>query len=102
MAIRPIDKNFDIQNGQLKEFSKKGRESIEKAGVTLIIHPHIHSKTICVDNKMLIEGSFNWLSATRLDNYAKNDSSILLEGDVSKYIDIAKKNLDLLKISEKN
>ena len=51
---------------------------------------------------MLIEGSFNWLSATRLDNYAKNDSSILLEGDVSKYIDIAKKNLDLLKISEKN
>ena len=49
---------FDIEKGRLREYSERGRDAIEKAGATLIIHPHIHSKTICVDQKILMEGSF--------------------------------------------
>ena len=87
------DEKFDIQDGQLKDNSKKGREIIQSSGATLIIHPKIHSKTICVDNKMFIVGSFNWLSAVRNEERAKKEDSVVLEGDVTKNIDDFKKNI---------
>ncbi len=87
------DKKFDIQNGQLKENSKKGREVIQSSGATLVIYPKIHSKTICVDDKIFIVGSFNWLSATREEERARKEDSVVLEGDVAKKIDDFKKNL---------
>ena len=87
------DKKFDIQNGQLKENSKKGREVIQSSGATLVIYPKIHSKTICVDDKIFIVGSFNWLSATREEERARKEDSVVLEGDVAKKIDDFKKNI---------
>lgn len=89
------DMTFDIEKGRLREYSKRGRDAIEKAGATLIIHPHIHSKTICVDQKILMEGSFNWLSASRDKDYANKESTILLEGEVSSYIEKVKTNLNI-------
>ena len=87
------DEKFDIQDGQLKDNSKKGREIIQSSGATLIIHPKIHSKTICVDDKIFIVGSFNWLSAVRNEERAKKEDSVVLEGDVTKNIDDFKKNI---------
>ena len=87
------DEKFDIQNGQLKENSKNGREVIQSSGATLVIYPKIHSKTICVDDKIFIVGSFNWLSAVRNEERANKEDSIVLEGDVAKNIDDFKKNI---------
>ncbi|WP_315163177.1 AAA domain-containing protein [Capnocytophaga leadbetteri] len=87
------DEKFDIQNGQLKENSKNGREVIQSSGATLLIYPKIHSKTICVDDKIFIVGSFNWLSAVRNEERANKEDSIVLEGDVAKNIDDFKKNI---------
>ena len=91
------DERFDMLNdGQLKDWAKNGREAIKNAGATLIIHPHIHSKTICVDNKLFIVSSFNWLSAARDDEKSNREDSIVLEGDISNYINSFKKNIGLL------
>ena len=87
------DEKFDIQNGQLKENSKNGREVLQSSGATLVIYPKIHSKTICVDDKIFIVGSFNWLSAVRNEERANKEDSIVLEGDVAKNIDDFKKNI---------
>ncbi len=87
------DEKFDRQNGQLKENSKDGREVIQSSGATLIIYPKIHSKTICVDDKIFIVGSFNWLSAVRNEERGNKEDSIVLEGDVAKNIDDFKKNI---------
>ena len=90
------DERFDMLNdGQLKDWAKNGREAIKNAGATLIIHPHIHSKTICVDNKLFVVSSFNWLSAVRDDEKSNQEDSIVLEGDISKNIDTFKKNIGL-------
>ncbi len=42
----------------------------------------IHNKTICVDNRRLIEGSFNWLSAQRSEDapYHRYERSLWYEG----------------------
>jgi hypothetical protein len=78
------DKTFDLdeQTRQLKPYSAKGRKALENAGADLIIENSIHNKTICVDDSILIEGSFNWLSATRDHNspYHKNNASVIIQG----------------------
>lgn len=90
------DERFDmLSNGQLKDWARSGREAIKSAGATLIIHPHIHSKTICVDNKLFVVSSFNWLSAARDEEKSNREDSIVLEGDVSKIINSFKKNIGL-------
>ncbi len=78
------DKTFDLdgQTRQLKPYSAKGRKALENAGADLIIENSIHNKTICVDDSILIEGSFNWLSATRDHNspYHKYNASVIIQG----------------------
>jgi hypothetical protein len=78
------DNNLDKKDGQLKKQSKLGREAISETKAELVIVNGIHNKTICIDNKILIEGSFNWLSATRdmSSPYHRNETSVIIQGEM--------------------
>lgn len=76
------DKELDIINGKLKPISEKGRQLLIDSGLDLIVYEGIHNKTICVDDNLLIEGSFNWLSASRDPNsgFSRKEISLVLQG----------------------
>ncbi|MCY1636390.1 AAA domain-containing protein [Marinifilum sp. D737] len=59
------DKHLDMYNGNLKPASKLGREKLIEAGAQVKILNGIHNKAIAMDDTILVEGSFNWLSAVR-------------------------------------
>lgn len=55
-------------------------QRIERAGAEVILIKRMHSKLLIIDNRILIQGSFNWLSASRNPHYANEESSILYQG----------------------
>ena len=62
---------------------KRAREAVELlqgVGVEVILLSRIHNKTLAVDDRLLIEGSFNWLSASRDENYAQHERSFSYHG----------------------
>ena len=60
---------------------------LKKAGANVYCVNRVHSKLIIIDNHVIIEGSFNWLSASRNPQYAREESSILYRGQrVSTFI----------------
>ncbi|MFA8436930.1 MAG: AAA domain-containing protein [Marinifilaceae bacterium] len=63
------DAYLDCPGNHLKKSSKDGREALQKAGAELILLKGIHNKAIAVDEEILVEGSFNWLSAVRDTNH---------------------------------
>jgi inosine/xanthosine triphosphate pyrophosphatase family protein len=77
------DKHLDIRNGKLKPNSEKGRSILENAGAKLVILKGIHNKAVAVDDSILIEGSFNWLSAVRDKSspYFRHEVSQIIQGD---------------------
>jgi len=80
------DSTLDLQNNQLKTLAQKGREIIMQSGAKLKLVNGIHSKTIIIDNDIIIDGSFNWFSALRDENskYFRNESSIVVKGEPAK------------------
>jgi phosphatidylserine/phosphatidylglycerophosphate/cardiolipin synthase-like enzyme len=52
-------------DGGFKPNARKAKESLEKIGTNLIFCNGIHSKTLCMDDELFVEGSFNWLGAIR-------------------------------------
>ncbi len=80
------DKFLDTFKGILKEESEKGRNALLKAGAKLEIKKGIHNKTIAIDDKFLIEGSFNWLSAIRDEAHPfyRYDASQIIQGEEAK------------------
>lgn len=77
------DSTLDIFNNQLKPTAQKGREIIKESGAKLKLVDGIHSKTIIIDNDIIIDGSFNWFSALRnqQSKYFRNESSIVVKGE---------------------
>lgn len=75
------DANLDQVNGKLKPHAEKGRQALIEAGVNIKILSGIHNKTIIIDRRVLIEGSFNWLSAVRDETspYYRMEASIVLK-----------------------
>ncbi len=69
----------------LKKNTQKGRQLLNEYGVVLRIINGIHNKAIIIDNTILVEGSFNWLSAARDKHsmYHRYESSIVLIGDLA-------------------
>lgn len=59
-----------------------GKRTLADSGAQMKTASPIHNKTICVDNKRLIEGSFNWLSAQRSEDapYRRYERSLWYEG----------------------
>lgn len=93
------DHDLDRHNGELKASSKKGRELLLQAGVELKILKGIHNKAIIMDNHVLIEGSFNWLSALRdkKNRYFRHEvSQIILEDEATKQIKQLLTELELI------
>ncbi|MCY4780371.1 hypothetical protein ORI89_11970 [Sphingobacterium sp. UT-1RO-CII-1] len=48
--------------------------------ILLLLANGVHNKTILIDDSVLIEGSFNWLSATRdkTSPYHRSEASIVI------------------------
>lgn len=91
------DSTLDINNNQLKPTAKKGREIIVQSGAQLKLVDGIHSKTIIIDNDIIIDGSFNWFSALRDEQskYFREESSIVVKGEQAKpFIEQAKAYLE--------
>jgi len=80
------DSMLDIRNGALKSYSAKDRNALKKCGVELKITKAIHNKTLIVDDNIIIEGSFNWLSTTRDESsdFFRHETSIFLKDDEAK------------------
>ncbi len=78
------DKNFDLDSrytdGRLKKWSEEGRKLLKSSGADLKVCNRIHNKTLCMDGSMLMEGSFNWLSASRNQALKRKESTMLYWG----------------------
>lgn len=63
-------------------FSYLGYLDRRYANFTFTVVPNLHAKTICVDDTLLCEGSFNWLSAVdeTFHDANNNEMSIGLKG----------------------
>lgn len=77
------DKFLDCSKDRVKENSKKGRQILLESGAELKIVKGIHNKAVAVDNMVLIEGSFNWLSAVRDESsqFHRHEVSQIIQGD---------------------
>lgn len=58
---------------------------LKEAGAEVVHKDRLHSKVLYIDNKMIIESSFNWLSAVRDESseYQRYESSLLYRGDLA-------------------
>ena len=75
------DAHLDAAAGQLRAHAQAGRQELLRAGVQLKIVEQIHNKTICVDGHAMLEGSFNWLAASRSEAYARHEVSWLFRDE---------------------
>lgn len=58
--------------------------ALRGSGADVHICHNIHSKVLCVDNDVFVEGSFNWLSAERtLEEFARYETSIIYTGPMA-------------------
>jgi hypothetical protein len=80
------DGYLDTTHGGLKEHSKRGRATLKKSGANLIVKNGIHNKALAIDDDVLIEGSFNWLSAARDANskYHRHEVSVVVQTEQTK------------------
>jgi energy-coupling factor transporter ATP-binding protein EcfA2 len=68
-------------HGVERPAAARGKELLQAAGATVRIARNIHNKTLCVDDWLISEGSFNWLSAQRRDRgaYRRYERSLVYE-----------------------
>lgn len=75
-----IDNHFN--KGLDLPAAKKAYDRLKKAGAEINICHNIHSKILCKDEDVFIEGSFNWLSSEReLNKYMQYETSSIHMGD---------------------
>jgi phosphatidylserine/phosphatidylglycerophosphate/cardiolipin synthase-like enzyme len=77
------DAFLDKSGLSLKESAKRGRQALEAVGAQLFVINGIHNKTLCRDNNLLVEGSFNWLSASRDPSHIhqRHETSFCYQGE---------------------
>lgn len=82
------DENLDFsqEEKQLRKPASDGRAMIVRAGADLFVADRIHLKSLAVDDYEIIDGSFNWLSAVRLQGSRnqKHEVSVRCVGDYAK------------------
>jgi hypothetical protein len=68
-------------HGVERSAATRGKALLRAAGATVRIARNIHNKTLCVDDWLISEGSFNWLSAQRRDRgaYRRYERSLVYE-----------------------
>jgi hypothetical protein len=80
---------FDLQlnrdGASVRDSARKGIALLKAAGAEVRNVTRLHSKTLAVDDKWIVEGSFNWLSALRDSNspYARQERSLRYEGPLA-------------------
>jgi phosphatidylserine/phosphatidylglycerophosphate/cardiolipin synthase-like enzyme len=58
--------------------------ALKNCGANIHVCHNIHSKLICLDDDVFIEGSFNWLSSERdLDEYTRYETSMVYTGKLA-------------------
>lgn len=81
----------------------KAKEILEKPGIYLSLTKRVHSKALWVDSSVLIEGSFNWLSAVRQPNsqWCRFETSLVYRGaEVNAMITKLKEDLEKRKVHQ--
>lgn len=61
--------------------AKQAATVLRENGAKVIVCHNIHSKIVCIDEDIFVEGSFNWLSAERkLEKYRRYETSTIYMG----------------------
>lgn len=61
------------------------RTALAKAGAVVMVTTKVHAKTLAADDTLLVEGSFNWLSANRNSAYSRKETSLALRGEAVRH-----------------
>jgi hypothetical protein len=70
-----------LNSDHIEEFNNV-KTMLERAGAIVILVNQMHSKIITVDDKVIIIGSFNWLSAVRVESsYKREETSLIYKGE---------------------
>lgn len=67
------------EHGLWRDDTLKARRALVEHHARLCILKDIHNKTLVADDCLLVEGSFNWLSATRDKERARHECSIRVQ-----------------------
>ena len=87
----------DKQTGVLRKEAVAGRKALTENGIKLILLKGIHNKSLAIDDSVLVEGSFNWLSASRNGIYSRHECSVkLISPEATKHISNLRKELDAI------
>lgn len=96
------DEALNYYQNKLKANYSKAKEILNKPGINLFLTKRVHSKAMWVDSSLLIEGSFNWLSAVRQPNsrWCRYETSLVYRGaEVIPMINKLKEDLEKRKVS---
>ena len=68
-----------VQRRATEAKTTEARTCLEEAGAEVLALDRIHNKSLAVDDRWIVEGSFNWLSATRdpTSRYQRAEASLL-------------------------
>jgi len=82
-AARGVKIYFICSPDQIKAkgFDHFIQEKVNHPNVQLISREEIHAKTVMIDRSTLLEGSFNWLSASK--NTGKHEVTLLCRGNTA-------------------
>jgi phosphatidylserine/phosphatidylglycerophosphate/cardiolipin synthase-like enzyme len=80
-----FDPELNREEAVFRESARQGIALLKAAGAEVGDVMRIHSKTLAVDDKWIVEGSFNWLSAKRNSNscYARQERSLRYDGPLT-------------------
>ncbi len=95
--------NQDEKTKEFRSIAWEGCELVKAAGAKLTFVKGIHNKTLAIDDRVLVEGSFNWLSAVRdvKKKGQKHEVSFRYTGPIAKRaIETTKEILDYLSVRE--
>lgn len=97
------DEALNFFRNELKVNYVKAKQILQDHGVHLYLTKRVHSKALWVDSDVLIEGSFNWLSAVRVPSsrWCRFETSLVYRGpEVVKMIGKIREDLEKRKVEE--
>lgn len=93
--------DYEIKSKQLRQHAEDGRKALVENGAHLIIVKGIHNKSLAIDDQTLIEGSFNWLSASRQQEYSRHECSIMVSPpEAGEYIKELREKLESIEVAD--
>ena len=94
------DRMFNTGEGNAEDSAEKYQmlmavsNELRGGGIEFSILQRVHSKIVMSDNDLYCSGSFNWFSASRDEQYANHENSMVYQGpDVAKEIEFQKQSL---------